>query len=353
MSEKKPANQRPDEDLTTQQAEEERLRDPGLGTIASTVNQRLINKDGTFNIRRTGSYWRLLHPYQLLISMPWWKFGLVVFASYILINSCFALVYLTVGVQTLSGAPQTGWLQQFSHAFFFSVQTITTVGYGTISPKGMIVNLIASFEAMVGLLGFAMASGLMYGRFSRATANVAFSDNILIAPYGDVNGLMFRIGNRRKNQLIELHIRVVLMYYEHTQTGIVRRFYPLELERDSVALFPLTWTVVHPMDENSPLLRYGREALEASEAEIMINLKGFDDTFSQVVHLRHSYLASEMIWGAKFTPAFFHDEDGMMVLDLDEVGSFKKATLNANPTYQGDLTTDPGNQLETKRQPES
>jgi inward rectifier potassium channel len=331
MSQDHTPKNRQDYGENSPQAAEERMRDPGLGTISGSVNQRLVNKDGSFNIRRMGSFRYLLHPYQFMILLPWWKFGLVVLFTYVLLNSLFAGLYLLAGVGSLSGAPEGGLLLQFAHAFFFSAQTITTVGYGTISPAGMVVNMIATFEAMIGLLGFAMASGLMYGRFSRASARVAFSENLLVAPYGEINGLMFRIGNHRKNQLIELKASVVLMTYEQEERGIVRHFYPLELERAEVALFPLTWTLVHPLDENSPLLKFGRQSLVDVQAEIMVNLKGFDDTFSQVVHLRHSYLAHELVWGGKFEPAFYVEEDGMVVLDLDEVSTFQSVAMNPFP----------------------
>lgn len=326
-----PNNQREEEQVAGQATPQD--QDPGFGTIGSTQNQRLVNKDGSYNVRRAGTqWWQLLHPYQFLIVIPWWKFLIVVFITYCLVNSGFACLYMLAGVEQLSGADQVAesfWLR-FAHAFFFSVQTFTTVGYGTISPTGMLVNIIASFEAMVGLMGFALASGIMYGRFSRASARVSFSDELLIAPYKPTGGnaLMFRIVNHRKNQLIELHARVVLLCYKKTDGKVKREFFQLELERDEIAVFPITWTIVHPIDESSPLWIRNIDYLRESDAEFLINLKGYDDTFDQMVHIRYSYKVDELVVGGKFESAYYHDEDGMIILEVDKVGSYKKVSLN-------------------------
>ncbi|MEM7367934.1 MAG: ion channel [Bacteroidota bacterium] len=327
-----------------------RILDPGYGTLGGIQNQRLLNKDGSFNVRRTGTnWWALLHPYQFLILLPWWKFWIVVFISYLLINSGFAFLYMMAGIENLTGAPmgedgaEVAFGTKFAYAFFFSVQTITTVGYGSISPTGMLVNVISAFEAMVGLLGFAFASGIMYGRFSRASAKISFSENLLLAPYHKTGGnaLMFRIVNRRKNQMIELELGFVLLYYKMVDGKIRRQFFQLKLERDKVAVFPITWTIVHPIDEDSPLWKKDISFLMDSEAELLVNLKGYDDTFDKVVHIRYSYKYKDLVTGARFKPAYYHDEDGMIVLEIDKLGDYETVMLNPQDSLD---SKDKGNQ---------
>ena len=317
--------------------------DPGFGTVGSIENQRLVNKDGSYNVLRKGQgLGLLLHPYQYMILIPWWKFLIVVVLSYFLINSGFAILYLLAGIEHLSGAPvgpdgqSAGFTASFFHAFFFSVQTITTVGYGSISPLSFGVNLIATVEAMAGLLGFALASGIMYGRFSKASARISFSENMLISPYRQTggNGLMFRIVNQRKNQLIELSVRVVLICYKMKDGKVTRTFFPLKLERSEVAVLPLTWTIVHPIDEESPLWTRDMDYLREADAEFLINLKAYDDTFAQIVHVRTSYKVDELVSGAKFVPAYYHDEDGMLILEVDKVGEYKSIPLNLRKSQQ-------------------
>jgi inward rectifier potassium channel len=205
-------------------------------------------------------------------------------------------------------------------SFFFSAQTMSTVGYGHISPKGMATNSVAALESMMGLLAFALATGLLYGRFSRPSAQIIYSKNIIVAPYGDKGkGIMFRLANLRRNMLIDLDIEIIFSYNETVDGKVVRRFYPLELERRKVSVLTLNWTIVHPLDENSPLSDMSKEDLIKSEAGFAILLRAFDDTFSQTVHSRTQYQAHEIVWGAKFKPVFDRDEDGRIVLDLSKI----------------------------------
>ncbi|RMG59261.1 MAG: hypothetical protein D6722_22540 [Bacteroidetes bacterium] len=304
--------------------------DFGFGNKIGPQTKRLVNPDGSYNIRRVGGGFGSIHPYQLLIGLPWWQFMLVILGGYLLFNAFFALLYLWAGVEGLNGAPEnleSAW-DRFKLAFFFSAQTFTTVGYGSLSPNSLSINMIATFEAMTGLMGFALATGLLYGRFSQPSAKIGFSDQALIAPYQeDLNGFMFRIVNRRKNILLDLEVQVAVMWYVPQGEGFKQEYHFLKLERRSVTVFPLTWTIVHPIESDSPLLGLSAELLEARRAEFLIMLKGFDDTFGQHVHARRSYKFHEVVWGAKFTPAFHPDEEGHMVLELDRVSDWEKAAL--------------------------
>jgi inward rectifier potassium channel len=169
-------------------------------------------------------------------------------------------------------------------------------------------------------------TGLLYGRFSRPSARIRFSDNMLIAPYQDGISLQFRVANGRSNTLMDLEARMLLMTVERVDGVLQRKYAALDLERKSVYFFPLTWTIVHPIDENSPFYKKTAEDLARVEAEVLILIKGFDDTFSQVVHARYSYRHEDIVWGAKFVPAFSIDTSGDMVLEVDRVSDLKRLT---------------------------
>jgi inward rectifier potassium channel len=298
--------------------------DLGFGYQPVIKNQPLINKDGSPNVKRKGlSIFNTSDNYHKLITMGLGKFSMGVLTIYIVVNLLFAFIYLAVDPNSLYGIKDDTGLNHFWEAFFFSAQTITTVGYGHIYPKGMAANSIAAFESMLGLLAFAMATGLLYGRFSRPSAKIIYSKNILVAPYNDnCRGLMFRLANERRNILVDLNIEVIFSYNEDVDGKLVRRFFPLELERKAVSVLTLNWTVVHPLNDNSPLKGMTLEDLKKSEAGFAVLLKSFDDAFSQTVHSRTAYLHEEIVWGGKFRPIFERDPVGRIVLDLDKINHY-------------------------------
>ena len=311
------------------------FRDLGFGTKVSNQDQRMINRDGSFNVERRGlPFFQSLSVYHTLISTTWLRFNLLLVASFLSVNAIFAILYLSVGFEHLLGALGTDLLSRFSEAFFFSTQTFTTVGYGRISPEGFYANTIATFESMAGWLYFAMAAGLFYGRFSRPYARIIFSKNAVIAPYRGGTAFEFRIANERNNQLIEVEAQVLLARRENLNGQIKRVFYPLTLERTQVTFFPLTWTVVHPIDEASPLLGVSEESLKDSDAEFLILLKAFDDTFSQTVHARSSYKHDEVIIGAKFDTIYGVDARGKTRVELHKIHDIQHADLRPSQTPQ-------------------
>jgi inward rectifier potassium channel len=295
--------------------------DPGLTTQFSGELRRTINADGSFNVRREGLRWRDANPYLMLIDTTWPRFLLVVLAGFLLVNMIFACSYLLIGVDHLRGLESD--MGAFANAFFFSVHTLTTVGYGNVYPEGTGANVISSIEAATGLMVFAIATGLLYGRFSRPSARIIYSKNAIIAPYQDGNSLQFRVTNARRNVLMNMEARVLLMTVENSDGILRRNFIDLPLERRSVYFFALTWTIVHPIDADSPLLGKTREELAKLSTELLILIQGFDDTFSQVVHSRYSYRHDEMIWGAKFIPAFKVDPKGDMVVEVNRIDEMK------------------------------
>jgi inward rectifier potassium channel len=299
--------------------------DPGLTQQYTGNVRRSINKDGSFNVHRRGDTWSQRHFYLRLINMRWRVFLPLVILAYVVMNTLFAGIYILLGVENLQGVTSVGSGNNFLGAFFFSAETLTTVGYGHIAPQGILTTTVAVFEGMVGVLSFALATGLLYGRVSRPSARIRFSREALIAPYQDGQGLMFRLANQRSNVLMELDATVILMTVDATDGGLRRSFKELPLERTHVYFFPLTWTIVHPINETSPFYRKTAEDLARTQAEIMILIKAFDDTFSQVVHARHSYRHEELVWNAKFLPAFGVDERGDMVLHLDRLDNIELA----------------------------
>jgi len=303
--------------------------DPGLTQQFTGVLRRAINKDGSFNVRRRGTTWRDIHPYLHMLNMGWPAFFGIIMGAYVFVNTLFALVYFALGPGQLQGADSPDTFSHFLNSFFFSAHTLTTVGYGSISPKGIAANFVAAFEALIGLMSLALATGMFYGRVSRPSARIGFSERMIVAPYQEGAALQFRIVNLRVNNLMELDAKVMLMTVVGPPDRRQRKFDVLKLERRGVYFFPLTWTIVHPIDQESPLRDKTPEDLERLQAEVLILIKGYDDTFSQTVHARYSYRYDEIVWGARFTPAFHIDETGDMVLEVREVGALEASGLKA------------------------
>jgi inward rectifier potassium channel len=294
--------------------------DPGLTKQVIAPLRRVVNDDGNFNVRRRGTTWRDIHPYLHLVNMSWPKFMTFLFLGYIVLNTAFAGIYFLLGPDQLSGADAPTAAGRFLNEFFFSSHTLSTVGYGNISPRGVAGNIVATFEALVGVLGFAVATGLLFGRVSRPSARIGFSANMLVSPYQDGTSLQFRMVNRRANSLMELEAKLMLMTVEMVDGKLQRNYKLLRLERPTVLFMPLSWTVVHPIDAESPLWGKTAEDFARLQAEVLILVKAYDDTFAQTVLSRHSYRHDEFIWGRRFGPAFFVDEEGDLVLELKKVG---------------------------------
>jgi inward rectifier potassium channel len=288
--------------------------DLGLGTKDGP--SRGVNKDGSFNLRRTGA--PRFRPYELfhqLITMSVPRFTLMLLAGNIAANLVFAGLYMAVGMEHFDRTGGPAFLERFQDAFFFSTQTLTTVGNGSIHPVSALASTVAALESLLGLMGFALACGLLYGRFSRPHARVLFSRKAVMAPYRDMTAFMFRIVNERSNQLIELEAHVTLSLRD-PETG-VHLFTTLALERTRINLFPSNWTIVHPIDADSPLAGMTAGDLRDADAEFIVLIKAFDDTFAQNVFARSSYKSEELAWGLRFVPMVSpRDASGMAVLDL-------------------------------------
>ncbi|MBE9020833.1 ATP-sensitive inward rectifier potassium channel 10, partial [Chroococcidiopsidales cyanobacterium LEGE 13417] len=245
----------------------------------------IVRQNGRLNVQGINKwyyYWR--DPYHLLITMPWsWFLGIVA-SGYILLNSLFALAYLLQPGSIANARPGNFW-----DAFFFSIQTMATIGYGVMNPQTDYANVLVAIESWVGLLGVAMGTGIAFARFSRPTARVVFSRVAVVTAYDGIPTLMFRVANKRRNQIIEAQIRVVLVRDEMNAEGqFMRRLYDLPLVRANNPIFILSWTVMHPIDEYSPFYGATLADLEAAETMLVVTLTGIDETVSQMIHARHT-----------------------------------------------------------------
>ncbi len=204
----------------------------------------------------------------------------------------------------------------FADAFFFSVETMATVGYGVMSPATLYANLVVTVETAVGLMFLALATGLVFARFSRPTARVLFSRVAVIAPHNGLPTLSFRLANQRRNQILQAEVAAMLLRDEHTAEGVlIRRFYELALTRYRSPIFAMTFTVMHPIDADSPLYGASAASLEAENAELVVTASGIDETIAQRVHARTSYLPDEILWGHRFVDVIGWTEDGRRVID--------------------------------------
>jgi inward rectifier potassium channel len=297
---------------TKQAPREDVNSDLGFGRVLSEQRDlRLLNRDGSFNVQKRGRSLQASLSYSSLVTTTWSAFFLFAAIGYGVLNALFALGYFLCGPEALVHTIDTGVRSRFLQAFFFSIHTSATIGYGDVLPVGMAANILVALESVVSLLGLAVVTGLVFARFSRPVADILFSDTAVIARSGDFNAFQFRIINTRNSQIIDLHARVLISRFELTPAGQpVRRYYPLALEREGVAFFPLSWTVMHVIDRSSPLFGVTDQELRSSGAEFLVLLTGVEETFSQVVNARSSYRADEIIWNARFADIFVYDIEG-------------------------------------------
>ncbi len=307
----------------TTQAEQ----DFGFGKVVTDKHgYRLLNRDGSYNVRREhASRWERLFSYYTFLNISWPKFFVSFAMTYLALNAVFAGLYTAAGPGELEGTLHGS---TYLRAFFFSVHTLATVGYGSISPVGTLANWIVTGETLIGLALFALFTGLVFARFSRPVSGIQYSKTALVAPYRDITAFEFRVVNSKHNPLFNLEALVVLSRFEDRGNGRERKFHTLKLERDKVAFFPLNWTVVHAIERDSPFWGWTKQMLIAAEAEVFILITAIDDTFSQSVYSRASYLAQEIDYGRKFVLMYQQDQD-KMVIDLEKLDATEEVALPA------------------------
>ncbi|MCJ8155583.1 ion channel [Chryseobacterium sp. SSA4.19] len=298
----------------------------GFGDNASG---RFINKDGLPNVSRKGiSVFNRFSWYHTMLDLSTFQFLSYLVIAYILVNLFFALIYYLIGVEHLTGIDKSDPINEFIDVFFFSSQTFTTVGYGRIAPVGCMASLVATFEAFLGLLTFAIATGLFYGRFSRPRAYLKFSDIALIAPFKDKTALMFRLAPYKNNALTDAEI-IVSTAIEVMEDSIPKsKFYTLTTQLNKINTLALNWTIVHMINEDSPFYGFTEEDFTNTDIEIIVHVRAFDEVFSNTVVQRSSYISNEIIYGAKFVPMYYPDKENLStVLDLDKINDYQKADI--------------------------
>jgi inward rectifier potassium channel len=302
----------------------------GFGENTSSYGGRFVNKNGKANVEKKGLH--RLHRiswYHTLIDMPTWKFMSILLSFYVGINLVFALIYFSIGIEYLNGIDplESEWVK-FGETYFFSAQTFTTVGYGHVSPSGFLASTVSALEALIGLLSFAIATGLFFGRFSKPTAFLKFSHNAIIAPYRDGTALMLRLTPFKNTNFTDAEAKITLGMNIEENGQMHNKFYSLDLELNKVNALTLNWTLVHPITEDSPLYHFTKEDYETIQGEILVFIKTFDDMFSNTVAIRTSYTFDEVVYGAKFLPMYSRNNDNTKtVLHLDKLNHFEKVSL--------------------------
>jgi inward rectifier potassium channel len=306
---------------------QERLnQDLGLGGRMSDRSRvRLLNHDGTFNVRRNN--FGPFHPYNAyntLLSLPIPRLLAMMAAGYFATNLLFASLYWLAGPDAIAGTARAP-LGRFQDCLFFSVQTLATIGYGKLVPASRGANILVALEALVGLLGFAILSGLLFARFTRPTAKIRFSRNALIAPYRNGWALMFRLVNLRSHDLTDVHAVVSFARWIDENGTRRRRFDQLALERDFILFMPLHWVIVHPITEASPFRGFTQASLAGADPEVVCLVSAADETFAQTVHAKTSYDKSDLAWGAQFVDMYLPDTD-RVAIDLNRLHQIESVT---------------------------
>jgi inward rectifier potassium channel len=306
------------------------VENTGFSPNSNAEGERLTNKDGTINLRKLGvPFYERFSMFHTLLRMSSPIFILLVFGFYTTLNLIFATIYFSLGAGSLSGGATVGNpVEQFQQAFFFSSQTLTTVGYGHISPSGFVSNVVAAIESFIGIMSFALVTGIFYARFSRPEAFIRFSHNFLVAPYRGGRGLMFRLATFKNNHLTDAEAQITGAVRVEENGKVVTKFFPLTLEINRINSLALSWTIVHPLDAKSPFVDYTEQDFYQNKIELMVTIKAFDDHFSNTVQQRSSYNRDEMIYGAKYVPMYERAENGHYTeLRLNKINEYESVEL--------------------------
>jgi inward rectifier potassium channel len=294
--------------------------DTGFSNTGIVNGGRFINRNGTFNLRKKGRpVWDRFSIFYTMLTIPRWQFITVIFVLYIVINLLYTTIYWWIGQEQFTGLMlHSGW-GVFKELFFFSTETFTTVGYGRVNPVGGLANAVSSIEALSGFLSFAIATGLIYGRFARPRAHLVFSDYATITPYRGKTGLMFRFACYKEHHALSdvtVQVNLAMLIQEDGQASY--KYYDLALERNKIENLPMNWTVVHPIDEQSPLVGFSKQDLAAADVELYVTVRGFNDVYSSTVQQRTSYTYQEIKMNRRFVPMYQETESGT-VLELHKL----------------------------------
>lgn len=292
--------------------------DSGFGKSYSAQFGRMILPDGRFNVERVG---KKAHSwFHELINLSWPIFLLLIFIFYSLVNFVFAGIYFLIGPEQINGIePGPSW-SLFLQCYFFSVQSFTTVGYGGLHPTGFGASFLAGIEALSGLLTFAIITGLVYSKFSIPGKHIISSNNLLFAPYKEIKSIQVRIANENQYDLLDIEANLIVAYIPEQSKARVVRTLPLEIKK--IAMFPLSWTLVHPLNEESELRNFSREEFLRLNFEFILLVRAYDEGTGRTIKSIHSYDKSDFVFNAKFKP-MFELKDGKTYLHLDKINEIE------------------------------
>ncbi len=295
-----------------------------------TGNTRFLLSDGTFNVKKISSKrWNQFNVYHWLTSIRWPTYFWAISLLYLSVNILFATAYWALGPEDIAGIQADSRGGLWLSCFFFSAQTLTTVGYGGMHPIGILASSIAATEAFTGLMIFALATGSLYSRFSKPHTKIKYSAKLLISPHEGKNALMFMLANEYHTTLMEVEATVNLSWLDKTVVPARRRFNNLKLEIPKITMFATNWVVVHTITEDSPLFELTQQDCFNESVQVFVLIKAYDDTFSQTIYSRKSYLTSDLVWGAKFIRPYYQDQKSdKVIMDLDKVGAYEAIALN-------------------------
>jgi inward rectifier potassium channel len=301
----------------------------GLSVNSSNNTERFFDKTGDPHIKiRGNSFFDRLSIYRSLLKMPAWKFFLIIISAYIVVNLVFATIYSMIGLEHMGGMETADFHEKYWEAFFFSAQTLSTVGYGHLYPTGYMMNFVAAIESLLGLLMFAVATGLMYGRFSRPRPYIHFSENALFTPFRNGMALMFRMAPYKKHYLTDVEVKVTLGI-KAMEDGLQKnQFFSLKLDISKANTLTLNWTLVHVIDEESPFYGLNEDEILQLQPELLVFVRGYDDEYSSTVVARTSYTWKELVFGAKFRQMYYPAEDRQhTIMDLGKLNEYDKVPV--------------------------
>ena len=308
---------------STRSSTAQRVQDPGTGTSFERPLDRLVAKDGSFRVQRLGQLSGLREGFVALATMPIWRLIVTFILAYLGMNFIFGSLYMMIGVENIGNSDLTSPGGKWMSAIGMSVQTLTTVGYGSLFPNSTGAWAVAAVEGVFGILGFSLISAVIYARFARPTTRLACSDIALIAPFQGGWSLQLRVANKRSTLLVEIEARVMLVMADVDDLGERLNYYNLKLQFDKVSFLPLSWTLVHPITPESPLAGLSQKEMNSRRAEIIVILKGIDEGYMQQVITRHSFRYDEMVWGGRFERPF-SAHDGRMHMDLAKLSDYTR-----------------------------
>lgn len=297
------------------------IKDPGIGTKIDEKVRRMINSDGSYNVIKKGSTKGIRDIFKYLVEISWTWFFTILFVGYIIFNLIFSIIYLYFGSENILGvSPDNGPI--FFQTFFFSIQTFTTVGYGTLAPMGIATQIVAAIEAFVGFMSFSLATGLLYGRFSRPRSKLKFADNFVFSKYEDGYSFKFKLTNLRDVVLQDVEAKIITMFNKENKEGnMVRTYYELSITLPKIDIMALTWTLVHKIDKESPFWGKTKEEIMKQHPEFLIFVNGFDEIYSERTRARKSYIVDDIIWNKNFATNFKSLENGKLIMDVRDLNN--------------------------------